>query len=741
MVVSRKPQIWQQYSCFQQWAESSPGELRSQENKNEKTSHVLIRNKRRWVLSTFEIEENLLGPFPQLLTQLHNDQYINGATKFRLSGQGVTEEPKGVFTIKQKTGEIFIHKPLDREAYSILKVQFDVLDQNDTLVDKSLYFNVIITDKNDNPPVFFPDILIVYLPENLKEGILPYSLKASDRDEEGKDNSRISMRIVSQYPAVPIFFLKPFVSMQNSLVSKLGFIGCFDYDKVKSYKILVEARDHGKPSLSSTATINVFITDSNTHAPVFTLPKFSAQVNEMETNKEILRIPVTDQDTPKTPASRAVFTILKGNEEGNYKIETDPITNEGVLTVIKGKDYERTTLAELEVRVENEEPLFVCINGRPFTPVPKALKNYSTAKIAVKVIDVNDPPVFRNKIQKIYRIEGEEPGDVLYTPTVTDEDSDPANIRYELVHDPAQWMSIDPKTGKITLVKKLDHESPYLQNSTYTVTMRAIDDGEPPATSTGTLVVYVGDKNDNAPHLTSNTSVMCVNKVDRVRLIAEDTDAFPFSGPFTFMLGRDDQELQNLWKLEKSIVGTETSLISLNILPYGNYTVPLKILDQQGVEALNILQVMVCDCGKADVCRRPRPRSSRLHIIAIGILLGALLMMPAFLLMAFLLSCKEKKTMIPSDETPDWYLINSNIETPGTDCKMPPKIPQLDMSENVLNTTKPLGAQNVISTQESLLQNGFESGIEQQMIRRSLRRSSTRHSYRQIKNYDMMVRC
>ncbi|KAM9444845.1 uncharacterized protein Hap1MRO34_023885 [Clarias gariepinus] len=106
--------------------------------------------------------------------------------------------------------------------------------------------------------------------------------------------------------------------------------------------------------------------------------------------------------------------------------------------------------------------------------------------------------------------------------------------------------------------------------------------------------------------------------------------------------------------------------------------------------------------------------------------------------MAFLLSCKEKKTMIPSDETPDWYLINSNIETPGTDCKMPPKIPQLDMSENVLNTTKPLGAQNVISTQKTLLQNGFKSGIEQQMIRRSLRRSSTRHSYRQIKNYDMM---
>ncbi|KAF5906418.1 cadherin-like protein 26, partial [Clarias magur] len=62
---------------------------------------------------------------------------------------------------------------------------------------------------------------------------------------------------------------------------------------------------------------------------------FDAKVNELENNKEILRIPVKDQDTPRTPASRAVFTILKGNEENNYKIETDPVTNEGVLTVIK----------------------------------------------------------------------------------------------------------------------------------------------------------------------------------------------------------------------------------------------------------------------------------------------------------------------------------------------------------------------------------------------------------------------
>ncbi|KAF5893447.1 cadherin-like protein 26, partial [Clarias magur] len=660
---------------YQQWPGSSPGELRSQEKNNEE-EHVLIRHKRRWVLSTFEIEEELPGPYPQLFTELHNDQYRNGATKFRINGQGVTEDPKGVFAINERTGEIYIQKPLDREAYSNLEVQFDVLDQNDNLVDKSLYFDVIVRDKNDNPPIFSLKVFDLPLPENLKEGMLPLSLSASDKDEEGNDNSCISMRIVSQYPASPKFFLESFVSMQNSLVSKIGFSGCFDYDDVKAYKILVEARDHGKPSLSSTATVNVFITDSNTHAPVFTLPKFNTQVNESENNKEILRIPVKDQDTPGIPASRAVFTILKGNEEGNYKIETDPVTNEGVLTVIKGKDYERTTLAELEIGLENEEPLFLCIDGKPVNPVPEALKNYSMAKIAVKVIDVNDPPVFQNKIHKIYRFEEEEPGDVLYTPTVTDEDSDPANIRYELVHDPARWMSIDPKTGKITLVKKMDRESPHVHNSTYTVMMQAIDDGELPATGSGTVVVHIGDKNDNTPHLTANTSVMCRNKADRLRVTAEDADAFPYNGPFTFTFGKDDPELQSLWKLEQN-PGSETILISLNTLRYGIYSIPLEIADQQGMLGHDVLKVIICDCGKGDVCLSPLPRSTRLHGAAIGILLGALLMMALLLCLSF--RCKKKQFVqfACTDGSPK--LMSYNEEGGMSDYK---SAPQLYQSQN-----------------------------------------------------------
>ena len=57
-------------------------------------------------------------------------------------------------------------------------------------------------------------------------------------------------------------------------------------------------------------------------------------MKEDETGSSPLRLHVTDMDTPKTPAWRAKYTI-QGDEGEHFKIDTDPDTNDGILTVVK----------------------------------------------------------------------------------------------------------------------------------------------------------------------------------------------------------------------------------------------------------------------------------------------------------------------------------------------------------------------------------------------------------------------
>lgn len=49
----------------------------------------------------------------------------------------------------------------------------------------------------------------------------------------------------------------------------------------------------------------------------------------------MLRIPVEDKDLINTPNWISKFVITKGNENGNFRIETDPKTNEGLLYISK----------------------------------------------------------------------------------------------------------------------------------------------------------------------------------------------------------------------------------------------------------------------------------------------------------------------------------------------------------------------------------------------------------------------
>ncbi|KAG7521306.1 cadherin 26 [Solea senegalensis] len=633
---------------------------------------LLLRSKRRWVLSTIELKEETPGPYPKIISHMFNDKKDRNSERqrFKLSGTGVTEKPLGVFSVNEETGEVYVHKPVDREENALFHLKFEILDKDTGLqIDRELSIDIDIMDINDNAPTFDKSRYTADIKENSEEGYLPVQLHATDRDQSGTPNSNITISVISQKPQQPVIALKQI----DDRMAWLTLAGCFNYDKTRNYEVIVQAKDQGTPPSSSTAVISLNIVDTNTHPPVFKETKYKGEVLE-STKGDVLRVAVEDKDTPNTPGWRAKYFFINGNEDGAFQIETDPETNEGILSVLKEMDFERTSLLELQIGVKNEETLFVCKDKSTGT---NKLPPPDSVTVKIEVIDINDPPQFKKEISHVYQREEESPGKLLFTPEVHDDDSDVNNIRYVLLHDPAKWMGIDAKTGQIKTIEIMDRESPFVEDSIYNITIGAIDDGKPQATGTCIVLVHLKDINDNTPRLVNNHVIMCGNKVNKVMIAAGDTDDHPYSGPFMFSLRDDDGTLKRLWKLDPSI-GEEGGLVSLKTLPYGNYTVPLVIQDQQSMRENSTLGVTVCDCGEASVCRRKEPLSTSGGASCIAVIFAGLLL---FLLLLLIFMCEcGKKTFhhgpIAQDEG-NQTLIKYNQEGGGAESMTKPVLPSI----------------------------------------------------------------
>ncbi|KAM4562956.1 cadherin-like protein 26 [Odontesthes bonariensis] len=594
---------------------------------------LLVRSKRRWVLSTIELQEELKVDYPHQISTLFNDKTLGKRYAFQISGEGVDD---GLFTINETSGAVFAHRPVDREKKSMYHVKFDVWDkETGQKIDSELAFDVEIKDVNDNPPQFIGAPETVKVQENWPEGYLPVILEVRDIDDENRDSSKVTISVISQDPEEP----KIEAIQLNNRKIQLSLKGCFDYDKVKQHKVTIEAKDHGTPALSSTTVVTLNILDSNSHPPMFKERQYQAEALEMTIQKDVLRVVVEDKDAPNTAGWEADYFFISGNEEKLFELCTDPKTNEGVLSVIKEKNYDVTTLVQLQIGVKNNASLYVCKNGKLSQDT-----HPDSVNITIKMIDTNDPPEFEKQSATVYHREEAEPGKVLFTPKVHDVDSE--NLRFELVEDLADWVSVDEKTGQITTTKKMDRESPFVDaNGVYQVVIAAIDDGEPPATSTCIISIHLQDINDHTPKLVNNSIIMCGNRVNKVTVSVEDLDADPYSGPFTFSL-EDDETLKQLWKLDPAY-GEQVSLVSLRSLPYGNYSVPLVMQDKQNALGRETLEVVVCDCGEKDVCRGKLPLSSAVGGAGIGLIFAGLLL---FLTLLFACTCREKPFQILDDE-------------------------------------------------------------------------------------------
>ncbi|XP_070819229.1 protocadherin gamma-C5-like isoform X2 [Chaetodon trifascialis] len=160
---------------------------------------------------------------------------------------------------------------LDRERFSEYNIEITATDSGSPPLSSKKIIPVSITDVNDNPPVFTQSSYNVYLKENGVPGSILYSVSASDLDFG--ENAKISYSILDSKVQDVSVSSYVYINSDNGSIYSMH---SFDYEKLKVFQIQVQAKDQGSPSLSSNATVHVFILDQNDNAPAVIYPSSAA---------------------------------------------------------------------------------------------------------------------------------------------------------------------------------------------------------------------------------------------------------------------------------------------------------------------------------------------------------------------------------------------------------------------------------------------------------------------------------
>ncbi|XP_061550628.1 desmocollin 2-like protein [Phycodurus eques] len=630
---------------FSVWARLSNGrQMRMDVNlvASRQPTDVLKRYKRRWSPPPFNILENDPGPYPRDIERLVSDTEGVHRVYYTLTGPGYNKHPEGVFRFDNKTGMLTVLKAVDREEYpqfALIARVFDRTTRQET--DDALGIFVNVDDQNDNAPQFQGQMQFS-VPEKSKAGTIMGNVNATDRDQAGTDHVKIRYSLLTELDR---FAINPTTGVITTATNTL------DREIKDKYMVTVQIKDmDGAASgLFTTGTATITLSDINDNPPTFTKNLYQATAKENEIGKLVLRMPVEDKDLKDTPNWKAKFVITKGNENGNFRMETDPKTNEGLLYVSKPLDFEQSQKMRVEVMARNE----VDLTG--------TTAQWQIVPVDLTVGDVDEGPEFTAPTIRFTVKENTPNGTVIGTYKAIDPETKSSDgIKYYKIMDPAAWISADRNTGELRVANTIDRESHFVKDGIYNITMRAVDATS--KTGTGTVIIQVEDVNDNVPVIVPpGERVVCEKEGEHgsALLVAEDRDDAPFKGPFTFSLPNNKD---GKWSVTR-FNDTAATLQQLKDLPLRVHKVPVEVKDLQGNGKIQTVSVRICHCRNGACLTKPW--SASLGPMGwLAFLLPLLLLLLLLLLLACFCTTKPDLQILDTTDS-GGILIKSNTEAPG----------------------------------------------------------------------------
>ncbi|XP_073424160.1 protocadherin alpha-10-like [Dendrobates tinctorius] len=186
------------------------------------------------------------------------DEGRNGEILYKFTNV-VSGEVSNIFSLNEHTGDIRVNGELDFETTNIFEIQVDAVDKGDLKLVGHCKVLVNVVDVNDNPPEMTVTSLSVPVPENSPQGTTVAIISVHDKDSGS--NGKVHCYISEPSP----FKVNPAFMSDFSLTVN----GPLDREVKDQYKVTITARDEGSPSLSTSKTMKIDISDANDNAPRF----------------------------------------------------------------------------------------------------------------------------------------------------------------------------------------------------------------------------------------------------------------------------------------------------------------------------------------------------------------------------------------------------------------------------------------------------------------------------------------
>ena len=409
------------------------------------------------------LEESAVNSSVGNVTVKSIEQGANGKAQFNIDTNGVP------FQIDQSTGTITTTTSLDRESKDSYVMTVRVSDVAPPSHYNTTTVTILVSDVNDNAPIFDEIVVPLDLSENQPVNNPFYTARAHDSDIYPNNVTKYSLTKESSQFQI------------NSDTGELSLVTSLNYEVEQFILIEVTARD--LTLFNATQQINITVIDDNNTNITFP-ENFPLQVQVYEdTPINYIILNFTGQDNKGNPKLHLNYylTNQSGSTPTQFGIEVEPTTGYALLTIADHLDRETTASHKLNITITDHS-----------TP-PSIVTQFLT----VHLLDINDnsPKFFFTPY--MFTIEEEREGKVELG-RVTAKDTDAGangTVTYTLQNTHSNLFSVDSETGHVYQESSLDRET----TDAYDLVVIASDQGSPPKTSQTNVHISISDINDNYP--------------------------------------------------------------------------------------------------------------------------------------------------------------------------------------------------------------------------------------------------